>query len=295
MLTNVEVFYGTATPQQAKLYVRLGREGIPADATLRGSVVGPECEFAATLPAKVVLRDLGAGDTLMASASIPDPVFWSGRLPARYRVRIELCVGEEVLAREERLVGMRALGVIGADFRQEGKRIVLRMIHRGEAPALEVEAWRENSASMFVVNPSEDLCEEASRLGVLLAVLVQGDADAVQLQLRKFARHACVAVAVVDGNQTTPSDQLRDAAPNIMLFQPVSPEETRWKLAPWAQGVMAPVINPTQFALAASQCEVPILAARPHGLTSDLAATRAACDVLQRDLAPYCQCAGYIV
>jgi hypothetical protein len=251
--------------------------------------------LAATLPGKVELRDMGPGETLLARAVLPDPVFWSAKLPARYRVNVELCQGEQVLAREERVVGIRALGIVGSDLRQEGKRIVLRMIHRGEAPEAEVADWREHAASMLAVAPSDELCEEASRFGVAMTVLVQGNVVEVTSQLKNLARHAAVTIAVVDGNHDTPTDELRDAAPNILLFQPVSPDETRWQPADWAQGVMAPIIEPMQFALAADSCELPIIAARPHGPTDDLAVARLACDALQRDLAPYCQCAGYIV
>lgn len=295
MLTQADIFYGASTPQRATLYVRVSREGLPDDCTLRGIVTGPECEIAATLPSKAGLRDLGAGESLLASAALPDPVFWSAKLPARYRVQVELCRGEEVLAREERLVGLRALGGIGTDLRQEGKRIVLRMVHRGEAPQLEVAAWREHSASMIAMLPSDELCDEASRIGVMLTVLVQGSADEAASQLERLARHAAVAIAVVDGNLDTPAERLHNAAPNILLFQPMSPDEGIWRPAPWAQGIMTPIMQPASFALAASSCQLPILAARPFGATDDLAAARAACDDLQRDLAPYCQCAGYIV
>jgi hypothetical protein len=295
MLSQADLFYGTATPQQAHLYVRLPREGIADGATLRGWVTGPECEVAATLPSRAELRDMGAGETLLARAVLPDPVFWSARLPARYRVSIELCQGQQVLASEERLVGIRALGIVKSDLRQEGKRIVLRMVHRGEAPSLAVDSWREHEAGMFAVAPSDELCEEASRIGVAITALVQGNAAEVAAQLRNLARHAAVSIAVVDGNFDTPAEQLGDAAPNILLFQPVSPNEQRWQPAAWAQGIMAGIVESTQFALAADGCELPILAARPHGPTDDLAAARTACDALQRDLAPYCQCAGYIV
>jgi len=291
----IDIFHGEATPQRAMLYARAARDGIPPDATLRGTVSGPECSLAETLPSKAAFRDLGEGETLLAAAAIPDPVYWSPMLPASYRVRVELVAGGEVIASEERLVGIRSLGISGNGLRLQAKRIVLRMIHQGEAPHLPVSAWREADASMLAFEPADELCEAASDAGVMMAVLVQGTAEEVAAKLKHFARHAAVAIAVIDGNLDTPADLLRNAAPNMLLFQPVSPDDATWKPAAWAKGIMAPVVQPATFALAATGCELPILAARPAGPADDLAGQRAACDALQRDLAPYCQCAGYIV
>ena len=295
MLANADIFYGASSPQQATLYVRLPRESVPADATLRGSVTGPYCALASTLPSRTILRDLGPGATRLASAAILDPVFWSAKVPARYRVEFELVSNGNVLAQEERLVGIRALGILKSDLRQEGKRIVLRMVHRGEAAALPLSAWRQAEMGMLGIELSDADCEEASNIGVMITVLAQGTAEQVTAQLKRYARHAAAAIAIVDGNLDTAPQLLRDAAPNLLLFQPESAEDHMWEAAPWAQGIMAPALNAAQFALAAGSCDLPVLATRPLGPTDDLATARAACDRLQRDLAPYCQCAGYIV
>ena len=89
-----------------------------------------------------------------------------------------------------------------------------------------------------------------------------------------------------------PAD-IHDAAPNLLLAQHILAGEPP-DLKPWAQLALAELSNPAQFVRTAAQCRSPLIACR-NGQPDSLPAGRLACDILQRDLAPYGDVAGYIV
>lgn len=67
----MDIFYGRVTDNVAHVYVRAARDG-PNDArTVTGTIRGPHCALSHTLPATIVLRDMGHGPTLLGSATVP--------------------------------------------------------------------------------------------------------------------------------------------------------------------------------------------------------------------------------
>ncbi len=126
---------------------------------------------------------------LLAEAVVPDPCFWTPELPFLYRAEIELRRGAELLWRCERLLGIRRLGVRGQSLFFDGKRFVLRGAMRppmgsGEWGMGNDEAFaRESWTALVVPEPSDEVCELASRRGVLLVAdltpwtrdFIQGD------------------------------------------------------------------------------------------------------------------------
>ena len=178
---NLEVFFGHTSDAVAYVYARLS--GVPADGSWRlsGSLTGPVCRYAETLPARSQLVDRGPGASLLAAAAVPEPCFWSPEMPHLYDVEIELRHGDDMVATAKRLFGFRNLGAAGSKLIYDAKRWVLRAVIADEVATGDLGEWRDSNTAMLVANPSDALCEEASRVGVLLMAEVQR-ADRAALQ-----------------------------------------------------------------------------------------------------------------
>lgn len=293
MLDQLDVFYGGTSDSSAQIYARVAGLTDTAGLSLGGTVRGPECELSRTLPATFPLRDMEPGPTMLARAALPDPCFWSPDMPSLYRVNVELRRSGRVLETAERLLGIRMFGPRGRSLFLEGQRWVLRGVVQDEVMEDELTAWREASAAMIVSRSDETLCRDAARLGVMLVVSVTGSRDEVICELRRLAQSAAVAIAVVE-NTRDADEQLRYVAPNVLLAQhfpaasPVVP-------ASWADVLICEVSQIDEFARRVADCKVPVIALRRLGGRDRLSDARAACDRLQRDLAPVGDFAGYVV
>jgi hypothetical protein len=252
--------------------------------------------LAETLPVSVPLVDLGAGPTLLARAAIPDPCFWSPDLPAIYDVVVELRRGGQTIATEPREVGLRALGVRGRNFYLDGKKWVLRGVLDASAEAAKLPDWQQASATLICSSTKGEILDralsEASQVGTLAMVEVpRGEAGL--RELAQLARNPSVGFAIA---QRGPDGSARpsEVAPNILLVQRFAVGD---ELVPqsWAQAFLADGDDPSRLMQIVEMTELPIIVARPLSGPRPIAAARAACDVLQRDLAALGQFAGYIV
>ncbi|HEY2893960.1 MAG TPA: hypothetical protein VGJ16_07100, partial [Pirellulales bacterium] len=164
---GLELFFGDASDAHARVYAQFQtseREGL----TLAGRLRGPTCAYAHTLQTTLQFADRGPGPSLLAESYVLEPSFWTPDLPHLYRAELELRRAGEVIARIERPFGMRPLGAIGRKLMFDSRRWVLRGLLAYEAGSTDLQTWRASSLAMVVHNPSDALCDEASRLGVLL-------------------------------------------------------------------------------------------------------------------------------
>jgi hypothetical protein len=76
--------------------------------TLRGTLRGPYCETARTLPAEFPFHDLSPTRPLTAEAIVPDPCLWSPELPHFYRADVEAVRGAQVMAEYHGEIGLRS-------------------------------------------------------------------------------------------------------------------------------------------------------------------------------------------
>lgn len=296
-----DVFHGELTANRAQVFVRVPRSPELADCTLHGFVHGPRCEFAHTLPAKYMLQDLGAGPTLLARTTITDPCLWSSDLPQIYDVHIELRRGSEVVAREQRMLGLRSIGArASGEIVREGKI----WVPRGVAVELLTQSSVADGSSVVdqlreallvgtCTSPPLDLLVEASRRGAYLIVNLSAAQSDLEAALRSLARWPAVMLVIVrDGEQC--DRNLQQVAPNLLLAQPIAAAELgKITLAPWAA---LNVVDFTDQEQLAAGGKGPLLAMRSLSETLESAAAgRAACDRLQRDLATSGQFAGYLV
>ncbi len=295
----MDVFYGRVTDNAAHVYVRLPRDGAGDARSVAGTIRGPFCQLSHTLPATYVIRDTGAGPTLLGTATIADPCFWSTQLPALYDVHVELRTEGQVVETFDQTVGIRRLGVAGHNLFWESKRWVLRGVGNKTPNECEgsvddrVASFREASAAMLMVDPDEAVCRRASQAGVILVARLT-DPATVRAGLNALSRWGAVAVAILPEGMAETREELHHAAPNLLRAQSCT-DGVPVKPADWADLIVCRVSEPAQFHAAVAGCPLPIVAERGLNELTTTAAARSACDHLQRDLAPGGDYAGYFV
>lgn len=298
---RLDVFFGAASPAEARIYAKLELSEAESAAGYRlaGRIVGPECAFSHTLPARVPMMDRGERRQLLLEAVIPDPCFWTPELPFLYRVQLELRRGGEAIEKCERLIGVRRFGVRDRALSFDGKRFVLRGVH----PQFQISDFksqirenavfcRETWTALVVSNPENGVCESASRDGVLLLADLS-ETSSIAKEICRLSKWPAVAAAIVDGNAGL-SAEARNAARNLVLAQAVATSKPM-QLAEWAQVIVVEVAEPAELAEKIAGCSLPIVAYRPELRPLEVAMARAACDRLQRDLAQIGDFAGYLV
>ncbi len=290
MNAKLEIFLGEATDVEARVYFRLSGSASPDVLCLRGKITGPFCQYAHTLPAQVSLRPFASEGLVQAEAILPDPCSWTPAMPFLYRAEVEFQDGERGLQQVERLVGIRRLGCHGPNLFLDGRRHVLRGAVNTSVEVVDLAPWHDAQLAMVACNPDDALCEEASRCGVLLIADLRGFSESPESltnTLSCLARWPAVGVAIL------PSDLLvfprNDCPPNLLLGQVVSTSK------PCTPASWADLLVCEEAATPIARGLLPILAYRPHPRLSSPAEARAACDRLQRDLAPGIDAAGYFV
>lgn len=280
----IELFHGQLSPHLAQVYARVPQLPGGGRWTLSGKIRGPICRFAKTLTTMRPFADLGDGQTLLARAAIPDPTFWSPDVPALYEVKLELRESGAVVQTIEHELGLRFLGWKKSSFYWEGKRWVLRGIARthveGDPP---LEAWRDAAAAMVLDTYDADLLREASRAGVVIA-LRGAAATAARASSLPWAAAAFHLV---------PSDARTEPRTGQTSYVTIASAAELDAPTSGPLAVDALLHTPKQLGGAARR--QPVVATRPLPAPLPLADARAACDALQRDLAPHADCAGYLV
>jgi hypothetical protein len=292
-MLELEVFYGEFTTARAVVYARLPREAGGAHLTLSGSVRGPRCLHAHTLPATFSLVDLGPGPTLLARAIVTEPTPWSPELPAIYDVTVQMHRGSELAATERREIGFKPLGRRGSQLIFGGKNWVLRGVHQASTTATLPRAWHDAGAALVASHLDEEALSEASQWGSLSVVTVPSGDDAVA-SLRALARYPAAAIAVLRGE--VPADFSKSAlCPNVLLAHEIDPLAPATAFPAWADIGLFQADNSHQLRSIMTATRRPLIAVRTLESPVDLPLARSACDALQRDLAPLGQFAGYIV
>jgi hypothetical protein len=297
-LKNLDLFFGDANDAEARVYALMEADERHADCRLAGCVVGPNCEYAQTLTAAIPLVPkrpaAGTGKpALLAEAVLPDPCFWSAELPFLYRVDLELRCGATSVEKVERSFGIRPLGALGRRLVFGGKPWVPRGVARCEVPDTPLIEWRAADAVMVVERPSEELCRESSRLGVLLLAELAGGPAELAVDVGRLARWPSVVMAVLRPSSPLAAT-IRTRAKNLLLAQSVSPAGADLP-ADWADLVICEANDPYELFRYASDIPIPVIAQRLASWRDDVAQARRECDYLQRDLAQHGDFAGLLV
>ena len=106
MENKIEITVGDVTDMEARVRAHYSGKG---DVALRGTLRGPFCETAQTLPADFSVRDLSPQQPGIAEAIVTDPCMWSPEMPHVYRVDIEAIEGDRVVAEYHGSIGLERL------------------------------------------------------------------------------------------------------------------------------------------------------------------------------------------
>lgn len=182
------VTLGPCDDMRAEVFVRAARFAAAGSQVgplgLEGTLTGPQCRRATTLPTTARLVDLGrpAGGerapagVAVARAVLTEPAFWTPELPNLYRLQATVRVGTEAAAVIEARVGLRRLGARGRSLRLDGRRWVPRgaMMETGDFDAADL---RDRGTVAVMVNPGDATCSHADTEGVaMIAIPEQVDA-----------------------------------------------------------------------------------------------------------------------
>jgi hypothetical protein len=114
MQSEIIITVGDVSDVEAHVFARYSpastqASGAPSSepVLVRGTLRGPFCETARTLPAEIPFRDLGPAQISVAKAIVPDPCVWSPELPHLYQVDVEARQGERVLGEYHGKIGLR--------------------------------------------------------------------------------------------------------------------------------------------------------------------------------------------
>jgi hypothetical protein len=105
MPADWEISVSEVSEVEAKVLVRYRGE-TDEPILLRGTLRGPYCKLAHTLPADFPFRQL-SGDQRTAVAVVTDPCLWSEELPHLYQAHVEAVRGDLVLAEYHGEIGLR--------------------------------------------------------------------------------------------------------------------------------------------------------------------------------------------
>jgi hypothetical protein len=107
MSPDFEITVREVTDVEARVVARY--LGPNTNVSLRGTLGGPYCETARTLPAEFPFRPLVNNERTEAEAIVPDPCMWTDELPHLYRVDIEAVQADRVIAEYHGAIGLRRL------------------------------------------------------------------------------------------------------------------------------------------------------------------------------------------
>jgi hypothetical protein len=302
MNDRIEIILGEATASHARLYVRATENAGQGDALqvtgLTGSMTGPQCRYARTLPTCYSLRPLETSADLLAELVVPDPCFWTPQMPLLYRLdmRLQGMAGETQVISQ--LVGIRRWGVDRAALRLEGRRTVLRGVETGPGylTRQQLATAHDEQLTLIMHQVDDAFCEEASRVGVALVADLRGTGDAAAMarELVRASRWPAVLLAVVEESRVISTQSLPAGLPVLHPLD-ISSGKVASKIASWADGVLVEMVNSDRLPDWLATLDKPVLAIRRDQQDVCLATVRRTCDRLQSDLAPQFDLAGYFI
>jgi hypothetical protein len=181
------------------------------EAVLTGTLTGPDCRHAITLPVTAKLAAVpgspaglapAAASSVVARAILTEPSFWTPELPSLYRLEARLVAAGREVATWKRPVGLRRLGVRGRSLWLDGRRCVPRGLV-GNAERVDLAAFRAASLAAVVADPAEDFLARADTEGVAVLGLVADsagrplDVKAAKAAVLRWAWHPALFAAVV--------------------------------------------------------------------------------------------------
>jgi len=168
------VVLGRCDDQGALAYVKV--KGLAAqqpreNLRIVGTLVGPQCRRATTLPITVRLTAMGSKSEKstvtpefdpVAVAILTEPSYWTPELPNLYQLDAQLLDGDRIVTTVCSTVGLRRLGVRGRSFWLEGRRYVPRGI-------LASDSAPTATGLAVITSPTPEVCSAADQSGLAIA------------------------------------------------------------------------------------------------------------------------------
>lgn len=289
---RIEAVLGRADDMRAEVYARLVDAAEGCRPTLRGRLSGPRCALATTLPTSLRLEDLG-GTPPVARGILTEPSYWTPELPNLYRLEAEAhesgaIESGAIIARVDRLIGLRRLGVRGRSLWLDGRRWVPRGV---TLPADNFFAAQLHAAAVTAVvdEPHEALCAAADSAGVAVVAVADpaASADRIAASVIEWARHPSVMLAVLPHESGAHAAAITPLKGTMLIGLAVDgtvpPEAV-------PAGIDCLVVQLPEGALPHAAWRdrgppVPLVACRPGSPAAEV--SRAGCDRLQAELAAW--------
>lgn len=112
---DIKISVGEISDMEARVYARYETATTDERIEICGTLRGPLCELARTLPAEFAFHDLGPAQPGKAEAVVTEPCLWSEELPHLYQADLEAVRGGEVLATFHGKIGLRRAASSGSD------------------------------------------------------------------------------------------------------------------------------------------------------------------------------------
>jgi hypothetical protein len=291
---DLQLFFGDANPAVTRVYARL--PVIDPGLRLVGTLRGPRSRYAHTLEVTAKFRSLPGQDSLVAEAILTDACYWSPELPYLYQAHVELWQGDQWVATVERPYGVRPLAIRGTDLVYASKRFVLRAVGCNAATDEALATCRELGAALYRYEPSDDLCERATEIGVLVVAEVSGSPQHLTHEIKRLARWPAVGLAVCMQAAGWPMES-QSLAPNLLLSQWTPQASTEMK---GERVCFVPFDSLREGSQAFMSHGGPIVVVGELSTSEEdpielqLSTRRKSCDELQGHLAKLGQFAGYV-
>jgi hypothetical protein len=108
-----ELSVGEVSAMEARVLVRYHSPGgARQEIILRGTLRGPYCNTARTLPAEFPFHNRVSVTPPTAEAVVPDPCLWSPDLPHLYHADVKALCGDRVIAEYHGKIGLRSTSPI---------------------------------------------------------------------------------------------------------------------------------------------------------------------------------------
>jgi hypothetical protein len=300
---SLSLILGRCDSLRAEVFLRASLPAgvTPTVAVITGSLKGPECRRAITLPVTATFLPL-PGDashvgSIVARAVLTEPSYWTPELPSLYQLTARLMVNGSEIATCVRPVGLRRFGVRGRSLWLDGRRFVPRGLAMFERD-IDVGRFREASLTAMVADPSEEFLKQCDAEGVpVIAILVDAGGaptavDVAAERITRWAWHASVLMAIVpsavcDGDRDCIADATRGSKGTLLLAQEVDGSTPPPSTAITADALLVSLAaNAVPHpAWRTTPPEVPLLARRPHAPGAEV--SRSPCDSLQAGLAAW--------
>jgi hypothetical protein len=286
------MFWGTATEARAVIYARLDELELPplSAGQRMGEIHGPFADQVHTLPARYDFKLPARSAT--AECLIPDPCFWTPRVPLFYQARLTIPQREQDCCEFQQMIGIRRLGIVGTDFRWDGRRWVVRGVEVEPRTDLPLTDFRDTGTAAFVLNPADDFCEAASRKGVVIIARLE-PSDELESTVARLARWPAVAMVALSESNPNTNARLRRLAPNLLFARIV-----RGDVLPEMVGACDVLIVDASNEMTSMDSLLshgkPTVIWKPAARPVDWRQARAECDALQARLTAAGILSGYL-